>query len=833
MLQIYGMKWRCLFFLFFLNLGLCLRAQGPPSGFNPVNAPKIGKISGFILDKSSAKPIEYATVTLFSLKDSTVVGGNISDEKGKFEISEVGFGSYALRIELMGFERLVIKPLIIKPDQLIQDLGKLELLPSGVNLNEVVISAEKAQVINSIDKQVFNVEKNIVSEGGTAADVLQQVPSVTVDIDGNVSLRGSGNITILIDGKPSGLTGDRSTILSQIPANSIESIEVITNPSAKYDPEGMGGIINVVLKKNKKIGFNGNVGVTLGTRNKYNGTISLNYRNKKINFFSNYNYRYNQFDNRFTSFRKNILSDTSFGFDQNKLSQSKGNNHLLKGGMDFYLNDYNTIGFSTTFGFNKERQLGTNFNEYTDFMDVPQQFETRANDENTKSWNIDGVIDYRKTFKKMGQSLTASALFSHAPRDKKEFYTERDFANGSFDVAIGIPFLENQFRVQKIQIGSLQADYVHPLKKGKIETGYRSNIRLIDINLNILELDTVVNQFVKSELKSSHFRYLEQIHAVYGQYSNTIKKFGYQVGLRLEAALVKGELLDSNAVNKQQYYTPFPTLNMNYKLKKDQEVSLGYSRRVNRPGVQELNPAGDFGDPLNIRIGNPKLKPEFINSINAGYQKNWEKANIVASLFMMQKQNGFMRVRTVDTTSNISYVTNINLTKSINYGLDFNSKFNIAKWWNLNLGGTVFQSKVAANVALNAFERKNTSWTIKAISTMTVWDNMSIQFSYNVQGPIVIPQGKIKLVQGLDIAVKKDFLKKKNLSVNIRVTDVFDTRQFAIDLEDPTFVQSFSFKRETLVGYIGVSYRFGEADKSAKFQKKGGMDQAPMDVPMF
>jgi outer membrane receptor protein involved in Fe transport len=379
----------------------------------------------------------------------------------------------------------------------------------------------------------------------------------------------------------------------------------------------------------------------------------------------------------------------------------------------------------------------------------------------------------------------------------------------------------------------LQADYVHPLKKGKIETGYRSNIRLIDINLNILELDTVVNQFVKSELKSSHFRYLEQIHAVYGQYSNTIKKFGYQVGLRLEAALVKGELLDSNAVNKQQYYTPFPTLNMNYKLKKDQEVSLGYSRRVNRPGVQELNPAGDFGDPLNIRIGNPKLKPEFINSINAGYQKNWEKANIVASLFMMQKQNGFMRVRTVDTTSNISYVTNINLTKSINYGLDFNSKFNIAKWWNLNLGGTVFQSKVAANVALNAFERKNTSWTIKAISTMTVWDNMSIQFSYNVQGPIVIPQGKIKLVQGLDIAVKKDFLKKKNLSVNIRVTDVVNTRQFSINLDDPTFTQKFTFKRETLVGYIGLSYRFGEADKSAKFQKKGNIEQAPVDVPMF
>ncbi|MBK7639489.1 MAG: outer membrane beta-barrel protein [Bacteroidetes bacterium] len=214
-------------------------------------------------------------------------------------------------------------------------------------------------------------------------------------------------------------------------------------------------------------------------------------------------------------------------------------------------------------------------------------------------------------------------------------------------------------------------------------------------------------------------------------------------------------------------------------------------------------------------------------------RKNWEKANIVASLFMMQKQNGFMRVRTVDTTSNISYVTNINLTKSINYGLDFNSKFNIAKWWNLNLGGTVFQSKVAANVALNAFERKNTSWTIKAISTMTVWDNMSIQFSYNVQGPIVIPQGKIKLVQGLDIAVKKDFLKKKNLSVNIRVTDVVNTRQFSINLDDPTFTQKFTFKRETLVGYIGLSYRFGEADKSAKFQKKGNIEQAPVDVPMF
>jgi outer membrane receptor protein involved in Fe transport len=827
------MKWRGLLFLVFLNIGLCLNAQGPPAGFNPANAPKIGKISGVILDKSTAMPIEYATITLFSLKDSSVVGGNISDDKGKFEITEVGFGGYALRIELMGFERLVIKPIIIKPDQYINDLGKLELLPSGINLNEVVISAEKAQVLNSIDKQVFNVEKNIVSEGGTAADVLQQVPSVTVDIDGNVSLRGSGNITILIDGKPSGLTGDRSTILSQIPANSIESIEVITNPSAKYDPEGMGGIINVVLKKNKKIGFNGNVGFTLGTRNKYNGTLSLNYRNKKINVFSNYNYRYNQFDNRFTSFRKNILSDTSFGFDQNKLSQSKGNNHLLKGGMDYYLNDYNTIGFSATYGFNKERQLGTNYNKYTDFMDVPQQFETRESDENNKNWNIDASIDYRKTFKKIGQLFTTSLLFSHAPRDKEEYYIERDFVNESFDVPFGKQFLENQFRNQKIQLATLQADYVHPLKKGKIETGYRSNLRLIDINLNILELDTVLNLFNKNEGKSSHFKYTEQIHAVYGQYSNTIKNFGYQLGLRLEQALVKGELLDSTAVNKQRYFTPFPSINMNYKLKKDQEVSLGYSRRVNRPGVQELNPAGDYGDPLNIRIGNPALKPEFINSLNAGYQKNWEKANIVASIFVMQKQNGFMRVRTVDTTSNISYVTNVNLTKSINYGFDFNSKFSITKWWNLNLGGTVFQSKVAANVALNAFERKNTSWTIKAISTMTVWENMSIQLSYNVQGPIVIPQGKIRLVQGLDIAVKKDFLKKKNLSVNIRVTDVVNTRQFAIDLEDPTFVQSFTFKRESLVGYLGISYRFGEADKSAKFQKKSGMDQAPMDVPMF
>lgn len=830
--KIFGMKWRYLLLLLFLNFSFLVIAQGPSGAFNPANVPKIGKISGIILDKSTAKPIEYGTITLFSLKDSSLVGGNISDEKGKFEISEIGFGGYALRIELMGFERLVIKPIIIKPDQAMQDLGKLELVPSGINLNEVVISAEKAQVINSIDKQVFNVEKNIVSEGGTAADVLQQVPSVTVDIDGNVSLRGSGNITILIDGKPSGLTGDRSTILSQIPANSIESIEVITNPSAKYDPEGMGGIINVVLKKNKKIGFNGNVGITIGTRNKYNGTLSLNYRNKKINIFSNYNYKYNQFDNRFTSFRKNILSDTSFGFDQIKQSQSKGNNHLLKGGMDFYLNDYNTIGFTATFGFNNERQLGTNYNKYTDFVDVAQQFETRESDENNKSWNIDGTIDYRKTFKKMGQLLTASALYSDAPRDKKEYYTERDFANGSFDVAIGIPFLENQFRVQKIQIGSLQSDYTHPLEKGKIETGFRSNFRLIDIDLNIQELDTILNQFYKNEGKSSHFRYFEQIHAVYGQYGNTIKNFGYLIGLRLEAALVKGELLDSNAVNKQQYYTPFPNVNLNYKIKKEQEVSLSYSRRVNRPGVQELNPAGDYGDPLNIRIGNPELKPEFVNSVNLGYQKNWEKANIVSSFFVMQKQNGFMRVRTVDTTSNISYVTNINLTKSINYGFDFNTKFNIAKWWNLNLGGTVFQSKVGANVALNAFERKNTSWTVKAISTMTVWETMSIQISYNIQGPIVIPQGKIKPMQGLDIALKKDFLKKKNLSVNIRVTDIANTRQFAIDLEDPSFRQSFTFKRETLVGYIGLNYRFGEADKT-KMPKKGGFDQMPSDVPMF
>lgn len=820
-------------FLLLLFCSISAFAQFPPQGFNPANGPKIGKINGVIVDKISSLPIEYATITIFSLKDSSVVGGNISDEKGKFEIIEIGFGAYAVRIELMGFDRFVYKPLIIKPDNNQINIGKVELTATGVNLNEVTIIAEKAQVLNSIDKQVFNVEKNIVSEGGTAADVLAQVPSVTVDVDGNVSLRGSGNITILIDGRPSGLTGDKSTILSQIPANSIESIEVITNPSAKYDAEGMGGIINVVLKKNKKIGFNGNIGFTAGTRNKYNSTISLNYRNKKFNLFTNYNYRYNQFDNQSTSDRRNLLSDTSFGFSQQKLNRSKGNNHLLKAGMDFYLNDFNTIGFSGTLGLNREVQLGTNYNKYTDFANIEQQFETRTSDEKNKNWNADISLDYRKTFKKSGQLLTSSALFSQAPRDKQEYYVESDFMNSSFDVSIGNPFLENQFTKQKIQLANLQLDYTHPLKNGKIETGYRSNFRLIDIDFNIFEQDTVIGGFNRNNGRSNHFKYFELVNAIYGQYSNTFKKLGYQAGLRLEQTYIRGELVDTNIVNKQNYFSPFPSVNLNYKLKKDQEISLGYSRRINRPSVQALNPAGDYGDPLNIRIGNPNLKPEFINSLNAGYQKNWSKANIVASLFMMQRQNGFMRIRINDTLTNISYVTFVNLTKSINYGLDVNTKFGIFKWWNVNFGGTVFQSKVAANVALSNVEKQNVSWTAKMISTITVWENMSIQLSYNLQGPIVIPQGKVKTIQGLDIAIKKDFLKKKNLSVNVRVTDVFNTRMFSIDIEDPTFVQSFSFKRETLVGYVGVSYRFGEADKGAKNIKKNNIEQAPTEIPMF
>lgn len=810
-------------------------AQMPnmPAGMNQANAPKIGKINGFVFDEATGLPLDYATVTLLKTGDSTIVSGTITDEKGKFEITEVPFGAYIVKADFIGYQSVYIAPVLIQPNLIIKDLGKVNLKPASSMLTEVVVTTEREQMINSIDKQVFNVEKNIVTQGGSATDVLQQVPSVTIDMDGNVSLRGSGNVTVLIDGRPSGLSGDRSTVLSQIPANSIESIEVITNPSAKYDPDGMGGIINIVLKKNRKNGFNGNIGVTIGTRNKYNGTLALNYRNKKVNIYTNYNYRYNIFHNEFTSFRKNIFSDTAFGFDQKNNSETKSSNHLIKSGIDIYVNDLNTLSISGTIGQTTTKQPGINYYTFTDKDDVGTSFSTREFQENEHQWNGDAAIDYRKTYKEMGRLLTASLSFSHAPYARDAFYTDKEYMNKSFDVSLPPYDYEQQFRNQKVQIGIAQLDYTHPLKKGKVETGYKSSIRYINTEQVINDYDSLSQTFIKNNLNSNHFTYLEQVHAVYGQYAMSVKKFGFQVGLRLEQALTKGTFVDSAKTYKNNYFSPFPSVNISYKMEKNQELSIGYSRRINRPGVGQLNPGGDFGDPLNIRIGNPYLDPEYINAVNSGYKKDWEKAGITLSAFVMQRQNGFMRVRTVDSASASSYVTFVNLAKSINYGLDINTKLSPVKWWNMNLGGTIYQSRVNYTTAERVYENNNVSWTIKMNTTFTVWENMNIQLSYNVQGPIVIPQGDIKVMHGMDFAIKKDFLKEKNLTVNLRVSDVFNTRQFSINLNDVDFIQRFTFKRESLVGYIGVTYRFGKEDKSAqKFQKRQNIEQQP-DMNMF
>ena len=821
--------------IFILTTKVYGQAPGtPPTGMNPANAPKIGKISGVVYDESSGLPLDYATITLLKVGDSTIINGAITDEKGKFEITEVPFGPFILKADFIGYESIFISPVIIQPNSTINELGKINLKPASSILSEVVVTTELEQMINSIDKQVFNVEKSLVTQGGTATDVLQQVPSVTVDMDGNVSLRGSGNVTVLIDGRPSGLSGDRSTVLSQIPANSIESIEVITNPSAKYDPDGMGGIINVVLKKNRKNGFNGNVGVTIGTRNKYNGTLTLNYRNKKVNIYSNYNYRYNVFHNEFTSFRKNIFADTAFGFDQTNNSETKSSNHLLKSGIDIYLNDWNTLSFSGTVGQTSTKQPGINYYTFTDKDDEGTSFSTREFEENESQWNGDAAIDYRKTYKEMGRSLTASLSFSNAPFDRDAYYTDKEYMNKSFDVSLPPYDYEQQFRDQKVQLGIAQVDYSHPLKKGKIDAGYKSTIRYINTAQEINDYDSVSQTYIKNELNSNHFKYLEQVHAIYGQYAANFKKFGIQVGLRLEQALTEGTFVDSSKSYKNNYFSPFPSVNISYKMEKNQELSLGYSRRINRPGVGQLNPGGDYGDPLNIRIGNPYLDPEYVNLINSGYKKDWEKAGITLSAFFMQRQNGFMRVRTVDSASSTSFVTFVNLAKSLNYGLDINTKFMPVKWWNMNLGGTVFQSSVNYTTAERSYENNNVSWTIKMNTTFTVWENMNIQLSYNVQGPIVIPQGNINVMHGMDFAIKKDFLKEKTLTVSLRVSDVFNTRQFAINLNDVDFVQKFTFKRESLVGYLGITYRFGKEDKSAqKFQKRQNNMEQQQDMNMF
>ena len=786
----------------------------------------IGSLKGVVVNSSTLKPLEYAYVVLYKTLDSSLVSGSISDSTGKFKIEKISLGKYYVAVNLIGHKQQKISDIFIGPKNPDKILDTIKLDANSNTLNTYEIKDKKQDVEYTLDKKVINVEKNLVSVGGTAVDVMQTIPSVTVDIDGNLSMKGSSNITVLVDGKPSGLTGSsRSAVLEQIPASSIESIEIISNPSAKYDPDGMSGIINIILKKKKERGYHGTFTLNAGTGDKYNGSVSLNYSKNKFNLFSSYDVRSNHNKGWGDMQRQTILADTTSYLYNHSTSSRKGLSQNFKLGTDFYMNEKNSFTLSGIYGFSKDTHSDFTTSRTLDFNNILTSYYENSSSEPNKSNDFDYALDYKHSFRKKSEYLTADATYSTSKETETQDQNIQYFLNDMI-TPYNTPVVQHTISDNKNYVITLQTDYSYPIsKKSKFETGAKSIIRSIDNNYVFQNFSDSLQQFVNDTNYSNRFIYDEQIHAAYVTYSNTIGAFEFQAGLRAEQALTTSTQKTQNTKYNKNYFSIFPTLHLNLNLKNDNSLQLSYSRRVNRPNYYMLNPFKEQWSPGIYRTGNPYLTPEYIDSYELGHMKYWNKTSLNSSIFYKQINDAIQRFTTIDSNG-IQYMTQKNISTGTSYGLEFVISQEFTKWWKANGTFSYFKTVMKGTQDGTDLTNSNYSWTAKFNSTFTVLKNLDAQITANYRAPMVTLQGSMKANYSADIAMKKEIF--KNASLTLRLSDIFNTQKFEMESSGSNFILNNTRKRESRVLYLGFTYKINGGQKGK--DKKKSFDNGN-DIP--
>jgi len=823
------------------------QGQARQQGQRP-NMPQIGHIYGKLLDESTNKPIEYASVAILRAKDSSVVTGMLTKSNGDFSLENLPFGPFIVRINFMGYVTLT-KKVTVTGQTSEQDLGNIKLKPNVKMLNSVEVTGQKSAFQMGIDKKVFNVDRNLTSVGGTAQDVLKSVPSVNIDLDGNVTVRNAAP-NIFVDGKPSTLT------LDQIPADAIESVELVTNPSAKYDAEGMSGILNIVLKKNRKAGFNGSVQAGIGNNNKYNAGANLAVRQGKFNVSANYNINANQMWGEGTTNRTNFgaKGDTNY-LTQNSNSTNKPLFQFGRVGVDYYMDNRNTISLSQNIGGGDFKNTEDLLSTFANANQVVTGRNDRLNNSNMSFRHYTTALDYRHAFAKPNQELTAAFQFNRSNNSRNgDYITQAQSATGT---PLGQPVMQNNNTGGKTTFITMQSDYTNPIgKNGKLEVGVKATLRNYNSQYNVFNQDTIKNEFEFVDSLSTRYKYKEQIYAGYVNFANTIGNFGYQAGLRVEQYIYSGE--NQGITYKPTKATPgfFPSVFLSQKFAHDQELQLNYSRRVNRPNFFQLIPYRDYSDPQNQREGNPNLKPEYTNSLELSYVKSWKTTNFLGSVYFRNTNNLITTINTPIGRDTL-LMQFINANRSNSYGAELTLKNQVIPGWDLTTNVNLYQTDLQVTDGANTFTNSGFSWMGKINSETKLPWNMTLQINATYQAPAVaLPnngsgggggrggggggggmistsaQGTIKGFSFIDAALRKDFLKNKAASVTLSVSDIFNTRQYELNQITPTFAQDYLRKRESRIFKVNFSYRFGKFDASLFKKKKrpdnnsdNGMDQ--------
>ena len=769
-------------------------------------------IKGVVVDAATKAPLDFATISLFQATDSAMISGTVADEKGNFFL-EAPLGTYYAVIEFIGYDAENLPGFSLSKEHPIHDFGQVPIGAAAQNLDEVVVQAERSTMELSLDKKIFNVGKDLANAGGTAIDILGNVPSVQVDPEGNVRLRGSGNVRILIDGKPSGLVSFKGGAgLQQLQGNQIERVEIITNPSARYEAEGMAGIINIVLKKDTRKGFNGALELVSGYQPNYGLAANLNYRKNKVNFFINYGLAY-RIPVLAGNLYQEVYGDTTLISEQETTGDVKTVANTVRGGIDYYFDEKNVLtGYYQYRRTDVFRIRDLVYKDYYNNRNNLFATTNRRQEESEAEPYSETALSYKKTYDRKNQELTADVRYLTYWERSDQTYTQSSlFADGRPNVKDNLlqKSLNDEFENQLL----VQADYVHPIsKEGKFEMGLRSSFRDMKNDYLVTQEDEN-GLFQTIPGLDNVFLYNERIHALYGIIGNKVKRFSYQFGLRAELSDIETVLEETKESNPRQYTNLFPSAHLTYDLNTQNALQISYSRRIRRPTYNDLSPYVTLSDQRNFFAGNPDLNPEYTNAFDLGHINYFDKGSITSSVYYRHTNDKVLRIRTVDEQG-FSTTLPQNLAFENAFGAEFTCSYKLTKWWKADVNFNFFRAITDGKNLDQSFQADTYSWFARQSSRINLPGSTDIQLRTNYEAPQRTPQGRVKSRAFLDFAVAKEILKGKG-TLTLNATDVFNSRFSRSITEGPLFYTYGEFGRRARQINLTFMYRLNQG-KNAK-----------------
>lgn len=804
-------------------ISLTINAQMPGMGGMGKNMkdPKMGRVYGKVIDATTGKPVEYASVQVLWFSKDSLLGGSLVKENGDFAVDGLpSFGQVRVKIKFIGYKDYLQKVYIVPPDKVDQDLGDIKLAVDDKLLKEVDIVAEKSAVVLSIDKRTYNVEKDLSVKGGTAIDVMKNIPGLTVDADGNVQLRNQSP-TIFVDGRPTTLT------LQQIPADQIDRVEIITNPSVKFDASATGGILNVVMKKNNKPGYNGMVMAYVGTSDRYGGMANINVKQGKWN--TSLMYSYNQGVNNTTGFTKRTQLDSGIvtgHFNQDNNARMMNVFNFGRFGIDYSINNRNTISLN---GMIIGGQFKTTDNQvYSADYTEPTAFSIfgdQVNNQKAAFQNYNGQLLYKKTFPKAGKELTVDANYNYMTSKNGYLFSTTTTINAyNRDSALANTYQKNVGSTNSNQF-VFQMDYVNPISDTrKFEAGIKSFYKNSISANNTSRAEGNEDSFAHDSIMSNRYVIDDMVNAAYVNYNDKLFwDIGYQAGLRFEQSYYKGNITDKNQSFSYNYPSTsedilkslFPAIYFAKKLKKSQEVQLNFSRKISRPNFFQLMPFVMFADKQNYRIGNPQLKPEFKNIAEINYNKIFSKGSFLSSGYFRYEEQPITDVAYPSLSDPTVLVnTSINGDNAVRYGIE--NTFKRTFWkrldWTVNANAYYIYIKGKVIQTEPEVKAEGYAWNAKTTISYKFPKNITLQVNGNYESPKILLLGVANAIYSMDISL--NYMIATKWIFNATLSDVFNTRRMGTHYETPYYNQDLSRRRESRYARLTVTYLFGKMDAS-------------------